>query len=205
MALRSLCVFCASNIGRTEVFADAARRLGTELARRDITLVYGGASIGLMGVLADAALDAGGQVTGIITAPLVEREIAHPRLTTSLVVDSMAERKAAMAERSDAFVMLPGGYGTLDEFFEMVTWTQLHIHAKACAIHNVDGYFDGLLDFLARCSADELLRPEHLDMLIVDDDARSMLDRLTDARPTDAEKWFDPERRSDGNTRRGAG
>jgi uncharacterized protein (TIGR00730 family) len=190
MPLQSICVFCASNIGRTEVFADAARRLGTELAERGISLVYGGASIGLMGVLADAALDGGGEVTGVITASLVRQEIANPRLTTLLVVDSMAERKAAMAERADAFAMLPGGYGTLDEFFEMVTWTQLHLHDKPCAIYNVDGYFDGLLDFLARCTADELLRLEHLDMLVVDTDPGSMLDRLASSRPTAAEKWF---------------
>jgi uncharacterized protein (TIGR00730 family) len=192
MALQSVCVFCASNVGRTEGFADATRRLGAEMARRGLALVYGGASIGLMGVLADAVLDGGGEVTGVITESLVGQEIANPRLTSLLVVESMAERKAAMAERADGFVMAPGGYGTLDEFFEMVTWTQLHLHQKPCAIFNVDGYFDGLLAFLARCRADELLRPEHLDMLVVDTDPGSVLDRLASSRPTAADKWFDP-------------
>ena len=192
MGLRSVCVFCASNRGRSDVFAQAAHRLGTELAQRDITLVYGGASVGLMGVLADAVLEGGGQVVGVITQPLVAKEIAHGGLTELLVVDTMAQRKEAMAERSDAFVMLPGGYGTLDEFFEMVTWTQLHLHDKPCGILDVDDYFAGLLAFLARGVDDQLLRAEHHDMLVVDTDPASLLDRLADTDPTPAGKWLTP-------------
>ncbi|MFN8038710.1 MAG: TIGR00730 family Rossman fold protein [Acidimicrobiales bacterium] len=192
MPLRSVCVFCASNLGRSDVFADAARRLGTELARRDITLVYGGASVGLMGVLADTVLDGGGEVVGVITEPLVAREIAHGGLTELLVVDTMARRKATMAARSDAFVMLPGGYGTLDEFFEMVTWAQLHLHDKPCGILDVDDYFDGLLTFLARGVDEQLLRAEHRAMLVVDTEPAALLDRLADADPTPAGKWFEP-------------
>lgn len=192
MGLRSVCVFCASNRGRSDVFAQAARRLGTELAQRDITLVYGGASVGLMGVLADAVLEGGGQVVGVITQPLVAKEIAHGGLTELLVVDTMAQRKEAMAERSDAFVMLPGGYGTLDEFFEMVTWTQLHLHDKPCGVLDVDRFFDGLLAFLARGVDEQLLRPEHRDMLVVDADPGSLLDRLERADPSPIGKWMSP-------------
>ncbi len=192
MALRSVCVFCASNIGRSDVFADAARRLGTEIARRDLVLVYGGASVGLMGVLADAVRSGGGEVVGVITEPLVAHEIAHPGLTELLVVESMAQRKAAMAERSDAFVMMPGGYGTLDEFFEMVTWSQLHLHDKPCGIYDVDDFFEGLLAFLRRGVDEQLLRAEHLDVLVVDTDPSALLDRLASADPTPAGKWLTP-------------
>ncbi len=192
MPLESVCVFCASNLGRSAVFADAARQLGVELARRHVTLVYGGASVGLMGVLADAVLDGGGDVVGVITAPLVAREIAHGGLTDLLVVDTMAERKEEMAARSDGFVMLPGGYGTLDEFFEMVTWTQLHLHDKPCGVLDVDHYFDGLLAFLARGVDEQLLRAEHRDMLVVDTEPGSLLDRLDRAEPSPAGKWLPP-------------
>jgi uncharacterized protein (TIGR00730 family) len=191
MTLRAVAVFCASNVGRDGIHHDAARDLGTAVATRGLSLVYGGASVGMMGIVADAALDAGGCVVGVITAPLIEREIAHPRLTELLVVDSMAERKAAMADRADAFVMLPGGYGTLDEFFEMVTWARLHIHEKPCAIYNVEGFFDPLVDFLARCVDAELLRPEHFDMLVIERDLERLLDRLSSWQPAVVEKWFD--------------
>jgi uncharacterized protein (TIGR00730 family) len=144
-----LCVFCGSSTGRHPAFADAAQVLATELARRNIEIVYGGGNIGLMGVVADAALAAGGRVIGVIPEGLVARELAHPGVSALHVVASMHERKALMADLSDGFIALPGGFGTLEEFCEVVTWTQLGIHQKPCGLLNVEGYYDGLLAFFA--------------------------------------------------------
>lgn len=153
----AVAVFCGSSTGAKPRYVACARAVGRELARQRVTLVYGGAGIGLMGELADACLAAGGRVVGVIPALLAELELAHPGLSELHVVDSMAERKALMAELAQGFLALPGGYGTLDEAFEMVTWRQLGLHPGPLVFVNVDGYFDGLRAFLDRATADGLI------------------------------------------------
>src|SRR5579871_639763 len=148
--LRRVCVFCGSSSGLRSSYAEAARRLGWTLAGHKVGLVYGGGKVGLMGTVADAVLERGGEAIGVIPQPLVAREIAHPGLTELRIVSSMHERKALMADLSDAFIALPGGYGTLEEFAEALTWSQLGIHKKPCGLLNVAGYYDNLIAFLDR-------------------------------------------------------
>jgi uncharacterized protein (TIGR00730 family) len=187
----SVGVYCASSPGVDPAFAEAAKSLGSALARRRVRLVYGGGRVGLMGVLADAVLAEGGAVHGVITQALKDKEVAHLGLTTLQVVTTMHERKATMADESDAFVMLPGGFGTLDEFFEALTWSQLGLHAKACGILNVNDFFDPLLELFAMATLQRFLRPEHRDMVVTDTDAESLLDRLASWTPVTVEKWLD--------------
>jgi uncharacterized protein (TIGR00730 family) len=191
----SVAVYCGSNSGNDPAFAAAAMSLGRLLAERGIRLVYGGGHIGLMGAVADAVLDGGGEVHGVITRALEQKEIAHAGLTSLRVTETMHERKAAMADAADAFVMLPGGYGTLDEFFEVLTWAQLGIHAKPCAILDVDGYFDPLRAFLDGAVAAGFVHPSHLDMVIMDADPARLLDRLAGWSPVVVSKWLDPAER----------
>jgi hypothetical protein len=150
------------------VYREAALEVGRELARRGIGLVYGGASVGLMGALADAALEAGGEAIGVIPRALVEKEIAHRGLSELCVVESMHERKALMAERADAFLALPGGFGTLEEIFEALAWRQLRIHRKPCGLLNVEGYYDGLLAMLDHAVAEGFLRSENRGLIVSD-------------------------------------
>jgi uncharacterized protein (TIGR00730 family) len=157
---RRVCVFCASSSGARIEYRQQAQALGTLLAENRIGLVYGGAHVGLMGVLADAALAAGGEVIGVIPYALIDREIEHRGLTHLIEVTTMHERKARMAEAADAFVALPGGFGTLDEFFEVITWAQLGIHAKPCILLNTGGYYDGLLHFLDSAVTEGFMKPE---------------------------------------------
>jgi uncharacterized protein (TIGR00730 family) len=180
-ALGNVGVFCGSSPGERASFDTAATALGHALAERGIGLVYGGASVGLMGVLADAALAAGGRVTGVITTSLADHEIAHGHLTRLELVSTMHERKALMAEFSDAFIMLPGGFGTSEEFMEAVTWVHLGIHDKPCGILNVDGFFDQLLGFLAHAVEMGFIRPQLLDRVIVSDDQEALLGALESA------------------------
>lgn len=189
--MRSVCVFCGSNTGAGEAYADAARELARAIARRRLRLVYGGGNIGLMGVLADAALEAGAQVTGVVPRRLVEKEVAHARLTHLRIVETMHERKALMAELSDAFVALPGGLGTLDETFEMLTWAQLGYHRKPCALLDVNGYFERLSAFLDHAVEQRFLAAAHRAMLIVERDPDAALDRLASATLPDVSKWMD--------------
>src|SRR4029079_16139712 len=163
--MKSICLFCGSNVGARPAYAQAAGDLGRALAARGITLVYGGGSVGLMQIAAQAALDAGGRVVGVITEQLMVREVGHPGLDELHVVATMHERKALMAKLSGAFVALPGGYGTFDELCEMATWDQLGIHAKPLVVVNLEGYFDGFLTHLDRAVADGLLRREHRALL----------------------------------------
>ena len=176
-------------------FAAAAASLGRLLAEREIRLVYGGGHVGLMGVLADAALGQGGEVHGVITRALEEREIAHQGLTTLEVVETMHERKMAMADRSDGFIMLPGGFGTLDEFFEVVTWTKLGIHAKPCGILNVNGFFDPLLVQLETAAAQRFLDPGHRDLVVTGSDPASLIELLGSWAPVAVDKWLDRSER----------
>ena len=187
-----LCIFCGSSPGRNPAFADAARTLGAALAARDIGVVYGGGNVGLMGVVADATLAAGGRVTGVIPHALVTRELAHQGLTCLHVVNSMHERKALMARLSDGFIALPGGFGTLEEFCEAVTWTQLGVHAKPCGLLNVAGFYDGLLAFLEHARAEEFLRPTHGEIVVADADPATLLDRLAAWRAPVVTRWLTP-------------
>jgi len=189
--LSSVGVYCASSRGVDPCFADAAESLGRLLARRDIRLVYGGGRVGLMGVLANAALADGGVVHGVITQALKDKEVAHLGLTTLQVVTTMHERKAAMVDESDAFVMLPGGFGTLDEFFEVLTWSQLGIHVKPCGILNVSGFFNPLLELFELATRQRFLRAEHGDMVVIEADPESMIDRLGSWAPMIVDKWLD--------------
>ena len=191
--LRAVCVFCGSSPGRDPAFGEATASLGRTIAERGLMLVYGGAQVGLMGVLANAALDAGGEVHGVITRALETKEITHRGLTHLDVVETMHERKAAMADRADGFVMLPGGFGTFDEFFEAVTWTQLGVHDKPCGILEVDGYFAPLQALLDNAAGLGFIRAEHAPML--DDDPGSLLDRLAGWTPAAVEKWIDRDDR----------
>jgi uncharacterized protein (TIGR00730 family) len=176
-----ICVFCGSSAGTRSVYSEAAREVGTELARRGIGLVCGGGRVGLMGAVADAVLEAGGQAIGVIPESLVARELAHEGLTELLVVPSMHERKARMALLSSAFLALPGGYGTLDETCEALTWTQLGIQAKPCGLLNVEGYFDPLLAFLDRAVTEGFLAPENRAILRVDTNPSRLIGRLLEA------------------------
>lgn len=187
---RRLCVFCGASAGARPAYDAAARALGATLARRGHDLVYGGANVGLMGTVADAVLAGGGRVAGVIPSALVEKEIAHRGLSDLRIVSSMHERKAAMAELSDGFIALPGGLGTLDELFEILTWAQLGLHAKPCGLLNVEGYYDPLVTFLDHAVAERFVRPAHRAALMVESDADALLDRFLGYRPLAADKWI---------------
>jgi uncharacterized protein (TIGR00730 family) len=190
--MKHVCVFCGSSRGHRSVYADHTARFGRMLAEADLTLVYGGGDIGLMGVLADTVLDAGGQVIGVIPRALREKELAHDKLTELHVVETMHERKALMAERADAFVALPGGVGTADELFEIITWAQLGLHRKPIGLLNIEGFFDPLLRWVDHTVAEGFFRPKDRLMLIVASDAEELLGRLQSTRPTEPEgKWLD--------------
>ncbi|HEX4127233.1 MAG TPA: TIGR00730 family Rossman fold protein [Acidimicrobiales bacterium] len=177
-AVETLCVFCGSSPGTDPAFTAAAGRFGAAVAERGIELVYGGASVGLMGVVADAALASGGRATGVITESLAGHEIAHGTLSDLHVVSTMHERKALMSELSDGFVMLPGGFGTYEEFMESVTWAQLGIHDKPCGILNVDGFFDDLLVFVRHAVERGFIKAHRVDALVISDDADILLTGL---------------------------
>jgi uncharacterized protein (TIGR00730 family) len=188
--VNSLCVFCGSQAGASPAYAEAATVVGRALAGRGWTLVYGGGRVGLMGILADAALAAGGKVIGVIPAALATREVAHQRLTGLEIVGSMHERKARMAELADGFLALPGGIGTLEEWFEAWTWSQLGIHPKPCGLLNVAGYYDPLLAFLDRMTGERFLASGHRALAIVDEEAERLLDRLTAFQPPVVPRWI---------------
>jgi uncharacterized protein (TIGR00730 family) len=191
--VRRVCVYAGSNPGNDLIYAQAARELADLLAERGIGLVYGGGRVGLMGVLADTALAAGGEVIGVMPQALVDREIAHEGLTELRVVASMHERKALMAELSDAFVAVPGGIGTLEELIEIYTWSQLGIHAKPCGVLNVDGYYDHLAAFLDHAVAAGFLKAEHRAVLSVASEPSELLERLAAYVPRTVAKWTELE------------
>ncbi len=176
--IRSLCVYCGSSTGHDPEHASAARALGTRMADRGIALVYGGGHIGLMGIIADAVLASGGAVTGVIPAALMATEVGHGQLTKLHVVKDMHERKALMADKADGFIAMPGGIGTLEELFEVMTWLQLGYHAKPVGVLNVNGFYDGLLGFLDRQRDEGYLRDEHRMLLIEDSNPDALLDRI---------------------------
>jgi len=188
--LRRICVFCGSSFGSRPAYREAAEAVGRLLCRRGIELVYGGTNVGLMGALADACLGGGGRVIGVIPQALVDKELAHGGLTELRVVRSMHERKSLMADLSDAFLALPGGYGTWDELCEALTWTQLGIQRKACALLNVSGYYDAFLEFADRAVSEGFLRDVNRDLLLSDDDPARLLDRLASYSPPVVDKWI---------------
>ena len=189
--MKRVCVFCGSSPGARPGYRAAAEALGAAIAKRGLGLVYGGAHVGLMGVVADAALAQGGEVIGVLPRSLEAKELAHRNLSALYVVESMHERKALMAELSDAFVALPGGIGTLEETFEAWTWTQLGLHEKPCALLDVEGYYGSLQQFLDRAVAERFVRPEHRSMLLVEDDPERLLDALSGWRAPIVEKWLE--------------
>jgi len=194
-SLSSVGVYCASSPGVDPSFGAAASSLGRALARRGIRVVYGGGHVGLMGLVADAALAEGGEVYGVITRALEGKELAHRGLTRLQVVETMHQRKAAMADLADGFIMLPGGFGTLDEFFEVVTWTQLGVHAKPCGLLDVDGFFAPLGALLDGAVRQRFIRSEHRDMLITESDPDALVDRLDAWVPIAVDKWLDRSQR----------
>lgn len=188
---RRICVFCGSSPGLDPAHLAAAREAGRALARRGLGLVYGGGSVGLMGAVADGALAEGGEVVGVIPRALQLRELAHAGLTSLHVVSSMHERKARMAELAHAFVALPGGMGTLEEFAEILTWAQLGLHAKPCGLLDVAGYYRPLIQFLDRAVEQGFVRPEHRELVLVDDRFEALLDRFDSWKPPAIERWID--------------
>lgn len=191
--MKRVCVFCGSSMGARPVYAEAARGLGRAIAERGLGLVYGGAHVGLMGVVADAAMQAGGEVIGVIPEALVRKEIAHTGVQDLRIVASMHERKALMAELSDGFIALPGGIGTFEEFFEIITWGLLGLHQKPCALLNVDGYYDSLLALLDNAITEGFLKPKYRSLVLTQDDCERLLDVMTDFTPTILPKWINQE------------
>lgn len=190
-AVRQVCVFCGSSPGIRPAYTEAARGLARALHAAGLGLVYGGAHVGLMGVIADEVLAAGGTVTGVIPRALEEREIAHRGLTELHVVETMHERKALMAELSDGFVALPGGMGTLEELFEVLTWGQLGMHRKPTGLLDVGGYFEPLIAFLDRMVSEGFLRPEHRALVLVEREPEALVAGLATHRPPAVTKWID--------------
>ena len=187
--MKRIAVYCGSNKGVRPEYAAAAQALGTLLAREKIELVYGGGMVGLMGIVADAVLKHGGHVIGVIPEKLVIKEVIHEGLPDLRIVKTMHERKALMAELSDGFIALPGGYGTFEEFFEVLAWGQLGWHAKPFGLLNVDGFYHGLLEFLAHTHAEGVLRAQHRALVIVEHDAGKLLQRMQAHRPPVEIKW----------------
>jgi uncharacterized protein (TIGR00730 family) len=187
--MRRICVYCGSSPGQRPVYARAAKALADVLVGHDLELVYGGADKGIMGVVADAVLERGGKVHGVIPQMLMEKEIAHQGLTELHVVASMHARKTMMAALSDGFIALPGGFGTLEEIIEIVTWGQLHFHDKPCGLLNVDGYFDHLLAWMDHANREGFLRQANRDMILVDDDPAGLVQQFERYAAPSAEKW----------------
>jgi len=195
MKLKRVCVFCGSNPGNSPAFAEAAKNLGRTLAERDITVVYGGSSVGLMGRVADAALEAGGEVIGVIPEKLRAKEIFHSGLSELHVVDSMHERKALMAELSNAFIALPGGIGTFEEFFEVLTWNQIGYHEKPCGLLNINGYYAKLASFLDDVVNQGFLVQDHRNMVLTGITPGELLKQFTDYEAPEVEKWIELKKR----------
>jgi uncharacterized protein (TIGR00730 family) len=193
--MKRICIFCASSPGNRPEYAAAAEEMATELVNRKIGLVYGGSKVGLMGVLADAVLGAGGEAVGVIPKNLMEREVGHAGLSKLHVVQSMHERKALMADLSDAFIALPGGFGTLEEFCEVVTWSQLGLHAKPCGILNVLEYYSPLLAMFDHAVEERFLKPENRALVLARASPAELLRALEQWRPLRVEKWLDRETR----------
>ena len=188
--MKRVCVFCGSSPGFRPVYGEAARGFGQLLGQRGIGLVYGGGDVGLMGILADAAMAAGSEVVGVIPRALLEREVGHHGLTELRIVGSMHERKAMMAELSEGFIALPGGFGTFEEFCEVLTWTQLGLHEKACGLLNVEGFYDPLLALFDKAMSEGFLRPSNRELVLAGSDPAWLLDAVLKTRPHAEAKWI---------------
>lgn len=195
--MKSICVYCGSNAGNKPAYAERAIALGTRIAQEKLALVYGGGNVGLMGIVADAVLEADGEVIGVIPQQLVEWEVAHRGVTRLEIVANMHERKARMFDLSDGFVALPGGFGTLDEMFEMLTWRQLGLGDKPCAFLDVDGFYEPLLAMMDRMVAERFLHADQRTDLWHGDDIDALFTWLQDYEPVNADKWLDAKRRGD--------
>ncbi|MDD2927033.1 TIGR00730 family Rossman fold protein [Rhodoferax sp.] len=189
--MKNICVYCGSNPGRIEAYADGARALAKALVDRGLGLVYGGASVGIMGLMADSVLQLGGRAVGVIPEALKQKEIEHKGLSELHVTKSMHERKTLMAELSDGFIALPGGVGTLEEIFEIWTWAQLGFHAKPCGLLNVAGYYDTLTTFLDHTVAEQFVKPAHRSTLMVEHAPDTLLDRFASYQPPTVHKWIE--------------
>ena len=189
--MNRVCVFCGSSFGNRPSYRAAAEELGRYLASMEIEIVYGGGRVGLMGALADAALQAGGTVTGVIPQHLMAREVGHRGLTTMHVVESMHERKALMADLSDGFLALPGGFGTFEEFCEVLTWSQLGLHEKPCGLLNVDGYYSPLLQMFDSAVEESFLKPENRRIVISHTSVPAIIEMMKNWKPVTVEKWLD--------------
>lgn len=191
--LKSICVFCGSKSGNDPQYQRSAIELGHLMAQRNITLVYGGGSVGLMGVIADAVLESGGQVIGVIPRQLATQELIHPGVTEMHIVEDMHTRKAKMSEYSDAFIAMPGGFGTLEELFEVVSWVQLGIYSKPMGLLNTSGFYDPLLNMVEHCIETEFIKPKYRDLIIADETPSTLIDHLQRHELPLIEKILDPE------------
>lgn len=190
--MKYICVYCGSNPGRLSAYREAADSLGREMAERGLGLVYGGASVGVMGAVADAVLGHGGKATGVIPHALATKEVSHHGLDELHVVESMHQRKAKMAELSDGFIALPGGWGTIEEIFEMLTWAQLGFHEKPCGLLNAAGYYDHLFTFLEKAIEEQFVKPEFRPMIMMDESAPALLQRFDEYQAPKVKKWIGP-------------
>jgi uncharacterized protein (TIGR00730 family) len=177
-SLKTLCVYCGANAGVSPAYAGQARLLARAMVEANLALVYGGGNVGLMGIIADEVLRLGGEVTGVIPTALVEREVGHTGLTRQFIVKDMHERKAMMAQLADGFIAMPGGLGTLEELFEMLTWSQLGIHRKPVGLLNMNGFYDGLVSFVSHARGEGFVRPQHAEMMLVENDPAALLRRF---------------------------
>ena len=189
--MKRVCIYCGSSPGSLPEYAAAARHCGTVLAKRGLTVVYGGGNVGLMGILADSALAAGGEVIGIIPRRMIARELGHARVTSLIPVDSMHQRKQKMADLADAFLALPGGIGTMEELFEAFTWLQLGLHHKPVGLLNVAGFYNRLIEFLAHMQGQRFLKPQHFESLLVEDNVERLLERFAGFNQQPVGKWMD--------------
>lgn len=189
MKMQSICVYCGSSIGAAPLYADAARALAREMVNDNIALVYGGGNVGLMGIIADEVLRLGGEATGVIPRALLDREVGHRGLTRLHIVKDMHERKAMMADLSDGFIAMPGGIGTLEELFEVFTWSQLGLHDKPIGLLNVDGFYDGLIHFMQHIVTERFLRPEQAALLLTDISPAALVARFKSYQPDNLNKW----------------
>ncbi len=188
--MKKVCVYCGSSAGKRPEYAGAARALADQLLQHGMSLVYGGASVGIMGEIADAVLAGGGEVIGVMPKALVEKEVQHDALSELLVVDSMHERKLKMADIADGFIALPGGLGTLEELFEVLTWAQLGFHRKPCALLNIAGYYDQLAAFLQHAVNEQFVKAVHSEMLIIENEPAKILQLMMSYQPPSEDKWI---------------
>lgn len=189
--MKRICVYCGSAVGASDAYVAAAEQLAAIMAERNIELVYGGAQVGVMGALANAMLNVGGSVIGVLPVGLFRTEVPHSGLTELIEVTSLHERKAKMAELADAFISLPGGLGTLEELFEILTWAQLNIHNKPVGILNINGFYNKLLDYLDHAVEEKFIRPQHRQMIIIETDIAGMLEKFQSYKPPGTQKWVD--------------